>query len=189
MDENESTLPKNNRLVLLGILILIFTIVIAVSLGTTLPAKSGNYLMEPSSTIVSKSVDCFYHLKILSVCTAMFSVNPIIQLRNGLRVIGREDDKFPGEVYAFLSVPYSLPPVGAGRFAEPHAIPNIAYLGSHLLWNGTTSHYPCIQPQILDNVTTHQSESCLFLNIFTPLDFATGTYPCCSVLIKSNFSF
>lgn len=102
----------------------------------------------------------------------------VVELPNGLRVIGREDVNFPEAVYEFLSVPYATPPVGKKRFEETLPFPDIIGFSGRLIWNGTDNMNSCIQPEKALN-DTRQSESCLFLNVYTPRGFQANSkkYP------------
>ncbi|CAH1772963.1 unnamed protein product [Owenia fusiformis] len=69
----------------------------------------------------------------------------------------------------FLGIPYAAPPVGELRWRLPEA---------HSSWNGTldATHYGAscpqrVQPLFIDYDDRNISEDCLFLNIFSPIDY------------------
>jgi len=83
----------------------------------------------------------------------------------GLGIIeGTSDDTHR----SFKGVPYAAPPVGDLRWANPEPVP--AWQPS--IWDGTFYRPGCPQSCYLPPHTcpTVQSEDCLYLNIFTPLD-------------------
>jgi para-nitrobenzyl esterase len=80
------------------------------------------------------------------------------------QVMGIKND----ESYAFLGIPYALPPVGNSRWKEP--VPLKRETGT--CWKGM---YPalkfgntCAQRNPLNESQTIGSEDCLYLNIWTP---------------------
>jgi carboxylesterase type B len=101
--------------------------------------------------------------------------SPQIKLANGLTILGKIDAEFPDLVYAFDTVPYGLPPTEDLRFSKPRNMPNVTAYDSHLLWNGTGSYRSCIQPKKLDSQFSEQTESCLFVNIYTPMEFTSDS--------------
>lgn len=81
--------------------------------------------------------------------------------------LGVVQGKVEADARVFLGVPYAEPPVGDRRFLAPAA---------KKPWNGTLDATqfgaPCYQPNT--DVYDGQSEDCLFMNIYSPLN-ATNT--------------
>lgn len=68
-----------------------------------------------------------------------------------------------------FSVPYAMPPTGDGRFKPPSQIPYVQWFDLHIVWNATQFIHTCFQPKMSeDDLDYLESESCLFVNIFTP---------------------
>ena len=73
------------------------------------------------------------------------------------------------EAEIVFSVPYAMPPTGLERFKPPAQIPYVQWFDLHIVWNATQFIHTCFQPKTTSDEAKHQeSESCLFVNIFTP---------------------
>jgi carboxylesterase type B len=69
-------------------------------------------------------------------------------------------------VASFLGLPYSRPPTGANRFQPPAAPAPWTTVRDATEYGAT-----CMQPPGVDsNISLPQSEDCLFLNVFTPIE-------------------
>jgi len=62
-----------------------------------------------------------------------------------------------------------MPPTGEDRFKPPAQIPYVQWFDLHIVWNATQFIHTCFQPKITaEDAEYLESESCLFVNIFTP---------------------
>lgn len=82
---------------------------------------------------------------------------------------GRLDGTVSEEVASFLGIPYAAPPVGDDRWREPQPVTG---------WSGvrraTAYGSDCLQVLGPEAITSTPSESCLFVNVWTPAGAGPG---------------
>ncbi|XP_060524379.1 cocaine esterase-like [Cylas formicarius] len=108
----------------------------------------------------------FYSLSLLGLSEAALVTTQHGQLQ-GMRFSAPEDPP----VYAYLGIPFAVPPVGELAFQETQILDK---------WDGilnaTKEGKYCIGSTYLNEQDT-QSEDCLFLNIYSPSENLSANYP------------
>ncbi|XP_023310181.1 cholinesterase 1 [Anoplophora glabripennis] len=107
-------------------------------------------------------------LLVSSIIASALAQEVTIKIKNG-EVKGRKDTTYSQkEFYAFQQIPYAQPPVGSLRFQPPVAVEP---------WDGvldaTENNKLCYQMGTT-TVTQTQTEDCLYVNVYTPVEPGTN---------------
>ncbi|GBM77079.1 Acetylcholinesterase-1 [Araneus ventricosus] len=104
----------------------------------------------------------------ISLAVQYLSCEPVIQIGKS-KLIGQSVRLKEREVNQFLSVPYAQPPIGQLRFKKPEPILNYPK-ELHAFNLPPACHQYTESPFPWYANSTHKSEDCLYLNIWTPSD-------------------
>ncbi|XP_072760700.1 carboxylic ester hydrolase isoform X2 [Anoplolepis gracilipes] len=102
---------------------------------------------------------CLFVLNAYTACSLS-----IATVRNGTLIGATMRTRLGRDIYAFLGIPYAMPPIGELRFQPPQ--PPIA-------WNGVRAATENAEICTQRNIYTYQeeivgNEDCLYLNVYTP---------------------